>query len=142
MNTENQLPRWQEELVLCPTSHTENGIPCSDAQESTHGRPPPSGSWEWPLMQLQSQAAWPGKPLLMLQVRAQMPRIPEVSWWGSAAKTATLDRSPDAQFLVVSICKNRNKLGTVIPNTNHRFFFFKKERSMNISSSKPACSTW
>lgn len=63
-------------MVLCPTSHTENGIPCSDAQET------PSLGFLGVATDTaaEGQAPWPGKPLLVRQVRAQMPRIPEVRW--------------------------------------------------------------
>lgn len=33
MNTENQLSRWQQELGVCPLSHTERLSPCRDKQE-------------------------------------------------------------------------------------------------------------
>lgn len=134
-------------MVPCPTSHTENGIPCSDAQEPTHGQPPPSGSWEWPLMQLQRARQFGQASTCQCMPQVREHRCTEYlrSVGGAAAKVVTLHRSPDSQSLLVSICKNRNKLSTVTPNTNHSFFcflFFFKEGGMNISSSNLACSAW
>lgn len=76
---------------------------------------PPSGSWEWPLMQLQ-RTRQIGQASLCQCSRWEH-RWPEflrpVS--RAAAKAVTLHRSPDLQSLLVSICfkkkKNRKQAG-------------------------------